>query len=284
MTDSKTTVAGPLVTVGVALYNHEKYIAQCLESILDQNYKNIELIVIDDGSPDQSHAAAEACLKARNCQDRVKLISRPNKGMCNTLNEIAQQSNGKYISFIGSDDFWLPHKISDQLAYLEAHEEHALVHSNSTRVDSSGAFIKEMDYSTRDHEGELFEAMIRKTGGINTPSHLYRSSVFEQIGYYDPQFKFEDTDFWLRLTKRFTVGFINQTHTCYRWHGNNLSARGNNLSFYFDDLIAIYTKNIDDVALRKYAVSRLCRKGIARSLKQLDFASAKKFTRLLFAQ
>lgn len=267
----------PLVTVGVAVYNHEHYIRQCIESVLDQDYDNIELIIIDDGSSDNSVKAIEACLSSRSYSKQVHLHSRPNKGMCNTLNEIAQRSQGQYISFVGSDDYWLSNKISDQLAYLESHTEHVLVHSNSIRVDSEGKYLKDMNYSERNNSGNLFEALIKRSGGINTPSHLYRTRVFDEIGYYDPQFRFEDTDFWLRLTKVYEVGFINKTHTCYRWHGENLSSRSNKLKFYFDELIAIYEKNIDEPGLRRYAVNRVCYKAIAKSLQAMDIKSAKKY-------
>lgn len=273
----------PLVTVGVAVYNHERYVQQCIESILDQDYENIELIIIDDGSLDNSFSVIQAFLEQRGLPSHVHLSSRSNKGMCNTLNEIAKKSQGKYVSYIGSDDYWLSNKISDQVTYLETHPECTLVHSNSSRVDSQGQFLKHMDYSGRDNSGNLFEAHIKRTGGINTPSHLYRTSIFNDIGYYDPQFRFEDTDFWLRLTKQHSVGFINTTHTCYRWHGENLSGQDNQIEFYFDELIAIYEKNIDDPALRNYAVNRMCRKAIARSIKAMDLNSTKKYIAKLFA-
>lgn len=274
----------PLVTVGVAVYNHEHYIEQCVESILDQDYDNIEVIIIDDGSSDRSVDVIQACLGRHQSPAHVQLSTRPNKGMCNTLNEIAHSSQGKYISYIGSDDYWLSSKITDQVAYLEAHSECALVHSNSSRVDSAGEYLKDMDYSERDNSGYLYEALIKRTGGINTPSHLYRTSVFDDIGYYDPQFRFEDTDLWLRLTKDHEVGYINKTHTCYRWHGNNLSSQDNKLKFYFDELIAIYEKNIDEPELRQYAIRRVCRKAIAKSLKAIDIHSAKKYVAKYFSQ
>lgn len=273
----------PLVTVGVAVYNHENYVEQCIDSVLDQDYENLELIIIDDGSPDNSVGAIQACLEKHGSPSHVQLSSRSNKGMCNTLNEIAQKSHGKYISYIGSDDYWLSNKITEQVAYLESHPDCTLVHSNSSRVDSQGQFLKDMDYSGRDNSGDLFEALIKRTGGINTPSHLYRTSVFDEIGYYDPQFRFEDTDFWLRLTKHHKVGYINETHTCYRWHGNNLSSQENNLAFYFDDLIAIYEKNIDEPELRNYAVNRVCKKAIAKSIKAMDFTNTKKYFSKLLA-
>ncbi len=257
----------PLVTVGVALYNHEDYIEHCLASIAEQEYPNIELIVVDDGSKDKSFNVAKTYL---NTQDRLKnysVTSRPNQGMCNTLNEIAKRASGKYISFIGSDDYWMANKLSEQVDYLEKHPECVLVHSNSIKVDANNKELKPIDYSKKINCGNVYEALIKRTGGINTPSHLYRTAVYQEIGYYDPQFKFEDTDFWLRLAKQHEVGFINKAHTYYRWHGDNLSDNKNALSFYYDELIRIYRKNIDEPELRRIAIRKIYKKSAQKALK-----------------
>lgn len=256
----------PLVTIGVALYNHERYIETCLQSLLAQTYPNLQIIVIDDGSPDRSHEVARRYLENQGSPPHCTLVTRPNRGMCNTLNEIARLAKGTYISFIGSDDYWMPGKIADQVAYLEAHPEITLVHSNSIRVNAAGEPIKNMDYSAKINSGNVFKALVQRTGGINTPSHLFRTGVFGEIGYYDPSFRFEDTDFWLRLTKDHLVGYINTYHTYYRWHGDNLSNRRNALLFYHEELIRIYRKNIEDPDLRRQAIRRIYRKSFSKSL------------------
>lgn len=240
-----------LVTVGVALYNHEKYIIKCLETIVKQTYKNIELIIIDDGSKDNSFLVAKNYLDNQEYNKNYKIYTRTNKGMCNTLNEIAYQAKGKYISFIGSDDYWMLDKIKDQVEFLETNECFVLVHSNSIKVDENGNEIGFLDYSNKKNSGDIFESIIYGKGGINTPSHLYRTDIYNQIGYYDSSLKFEDTDFWLRLTKIYEVGFIDKIHTYYRIHGENLSNSKNILKFYNEEIIKIFRKNIDDDTLKK---------------------------------
>jgi len=176
----------------------------------------------------------------------------------------------------------MANKISDQVAYLEKHPDTALVHSNSVKVDADSREIKAIDYSTKDNSGKLFEALVRRTGGINTPSHLYRRELYDTIGYYDPSFSFEDTDFWLRLTKHHTVGFINKVHTGYRWHGNNLSQSSNALKFYNEELIRIYKKNIDDPALLKMAILKIYRKSFVKALKARSLTHAIDYARRYF--
>jgi len=262
-----STAASPLVTIGVALYNHERYIETCLHSLLQQSYPNLQIIVIDDGSKDRSCDIARHYLEQHGQPFDCTFITRPNRGMCHTLNEIAKLATGTYISFVGSDDFWMPNKIADQVAYLEAHPDITLVHSNSIKVDADGNVLKTIDFSKKINSGNVFAALAQRTGGINAPSHLFRTCVFGEIGYYDPAFSFEDTDFWLRLAKHHEVGFINASHSCYRWHGSNLSDGQNALRFYHDELIRIYEKNIDDKDLRQQAIRRIYRKSLAKAVK-----------------
>jgi len=263
----KNILPSPLVTIGIPLYNHKRYIEQCLQSLVNQTYKNIEIIIIDDGSPDDSYDIAKQFMSKQNKNKNFIIKTRKNQGMCNTLNEIAKQAQGKYISFIGSDDYWATNKIEEQVEFLENSPHLMLVHSNSIKVDDSNKEIGRLDYSSKKNNGYIFESIIYGKGGINTPSHLYKTEIFKQIGYYDPNFRFEDTDFWLRLTAKFEIGFINKFHTYYRCHGDNMSNSDNMLKFYYEELIKIYIKNIEDPTLRQFAVSKMLRKSYSRALR-----------------
>lgn len=264
----------PLVTVGIPLYRHEAYIEECLASITTQSYQNIEIIVIDDGSPDDSFNVAKRYLDSQIHNKNFKIITRPNKGMCNTLNEIAQLAQGKYLSITASDDYWASDKIEDQVNFLELNPDNALVHSNSIKVDGNKKHLKHIDYSDKKNSGKLYEAMIFGEGGINTPSTMFKTSIFEDIGYYDPEFSFEDTDFWLRLTKHHKVGYINKFHTYYRWHGNNISNDKNAFIFFHQELERIYLKNIDEPNLRKHALTKLYKKSIRKAVNSVKLKTA----------
>lgn len=267
----------PLVTVGIPIYNHENYIKECIVSIIRQTYTNIELIIIDDGSNDNSYQIAKEILETQDNFKMYTIIKRENRGMCNTLNEIAHMAKGKYISFIGSDDFWHKDKIQDQTQFLEDNPHIYLVHSNSIIVDKNSQEISKIDYSKKINKGNVFQAIVMGKGGINTPSHLYKTKVFEKIGYYDPSFRFEDTDFWLRLTKIFEIGFINKYHSYYRWHGKNLSDGKNKLKFYNEEIIKIFQKNIDDANLKKYSILRIYRKSYLLALRKFKLLTFVKY-------
>lgn len=251
-----------LVTIGVPLYNHESYIVKCLDSLVRQTYRDIEIIVIDDGSTDDSFAIARKYLQSQTLNTRYDITTRPNRGMCNTMNEIAKRAQGEFISFIGSDDYWMPEKILDQADYLHDNPDVALVHSCSVRVDDTDQVIGEMNYPKKIKAGYLFKDLVTGKAKINTTSHLYRCALFDSIGYYDPSFSFEDTDFWLRLTKEHKVGFIDKVHCGYRWHGENLSNPKNDFVFYNDELLAIYRKNVSDPQLLKIALRKIHKKAM----------------------
>lgn len=260
-------MANPLVTIGVPLYNHEKYIVECLDSLVKQTYTPIEIIVIDDGSTDSSFQMARDFLNKQTHNHNFHISTRPNQGMCRTLNEIGAMAKGEYIAFIGSDDYWMHNKIADQAAYLKKHTDVTLVHSCSVRVDNSGNEIGKLNYPKKIKEGYLFEQLVTGGAKINTTSHLYRRSVFDTIGYYDPSFSFEDTDFWLRLCKSHKVGFINEEHCGYRWHGENLSDPKNDLLFYNRELQDIYRKNVADQKLLKIALRKIHKRATKKALR-----------------
>jgi len=261
----------PLVTVGIALYNHEAYIKECIDSVLDQTYDNIEIIVIDDGSKDGSYEVAKAALEGQS-KVPFTVYTRPNRGMCNTLNEIVGLTRGEYIAFIGSDDFWHPQKVEKQVAFLEANPDIGLVHSDSYIVDGMSKVTSLFSCQGRKNEGNLYEAIIMGTGLINTPAHLYRTSVYDKIGTYDPAYKWEDTDFWLRFSKHFLVGYIPEPLNYYRRHGENLSHEDNALKFVNEEVIKIYKKNIDDPELLRKGLLKIYRKSYLKALRKLKFA------------
>ena len=260
----------PLVTVGVALYNYEDYIVQCLESIVKQDYSNIELIVIDDGSTDNSYQVAKDYLDNQTHLTNVQIISRPNRGMCSTHNDVIDISKGEFTSFCGADDYWKLDKISDHANFLMNNPDISLVHSNSVVVDGNGKEGKESDFAKKINSGIIHEDFIYRRGGIHSASTMLRSKVYDEIGNYDTDFRWEDTDFFLRLTKKHKIGFVNKVHTYYRKHGSNMSDNKNRLTFLSQELLRIYEKNIDNPKHKKYLVLRVYKKATEAALKTMD--------------
>ncbi|MCD6061882.1 MAG: glycosyl transferase family 2, partial [Moraxellaceae bacterium] len=122
MNDTSTSL--PLVSVALPCYNHERYVQQCIQSIIDQDYPNLELILIDDGSRDGSVEKMRAMLPACEARfTRFEFRARPNVGLAATLNEMLEWCQGEYFSAVASDDAMLPHKTRLEVDYLQRHPQ-----------------------------------------------------------------------------------------------------------------------------------------------------------------
>ncbi|MDR0732858.1 MAG: glycosyltransferase [Dysgonamonadaceae bacterium] len=213
----------PLVSVIVSSYNHEKYIEKCIASIVNQTYKNIELIVVDDGSHDNSRAILERLQK----QHGFFLECQSNSGLAKTLNKaIRNYSHGKYIAGCGSDDYPTADRIEKQVKYLEAHPEYAMVCGKAHVVDGNG---KPLDMRIIDPVADpvkslQFESLIERNP-IPASTVMLRKDVWEKCGGYSENTLIEDLDMWLKIAHDYKIGYINEYLAYYRWHGENISCR-----------------------------------------------------------
>ena len=107
----------PTVSVVIPVYNGDRYLAEAITSVLDQTYKNFELIVVDDGSTDGSAEIAKSYKQA------VLYTFQPNGGLSKARNTGLALARGKYIAFLDHDDLWLPHKLARQVTYLDSHPD-----------------------------------------------------------------------------------------------------------------------------------------------------------------
>src|SRR5436309_14667644 len=112
----------PLVSVVIPVYNGERYLADAIQSVLDQTYRNFEVIVVDDGSTDRS---AEI---AKRFGEAVRYVYRTNGGVCKARNAGIAAARGAYIAFLDQDDLWLHDKLAAQVAYLDSHPEAGAVY------------------------------------------------------------------------------------------------------------------------------------------------------------
>ena len=119
----------PLVSVIVPEYNQEKYIEECLNSVVNQTYENLQIIVFNDGSKDQTGLKIEQFLKTQN--RKIEYISKENEGLCKTLNRGLRMTKGEYVAIIASDDMWLANKIEEQVRFLEENKNIGLVCSDA---------------------------------------------------------------------------------------------------------------------------------------------------------
>jgi len=231
----------PLVTVIIPSYNHERYISQSIESVISQSYKNLEIIVIEDGSKDQS-------LKIINdLADKYGfvVIARENRGVAKTLNEGIGLARGKYISFLASDDYYFPKRIENAVFQLEkSADKVAFVYCDGYIVNDAGQIIGLFgDRHPRPLVGSIYDNLL-VGNWISSIGVTYKTDVLKQF-MFDERFMIEDHTLFLRMFKNNKHGliFYDDLGFAYRWHGNNISKPGQLMEMenkliqhYFEDV------------------------------------------------
>jgi alpha-1,3-rhamnosyltransferase len=202
-----------LVTVIVPCYNHEKYVSECILSIVNQSYKNFELIVIDDGSTDSSVIVLEKLKEKYG----FTLIAQQNSGLSATLNRgIQNYAKGEYITFCASDDYWALDKLELQVAFMESNPSCYMCYGKTKYID---LFSNVMNYSKftdkRLRGGDIFEDLFLFK--FHPPvNYLFRKTVFELVGFYNPEIYAEDYFMNLKISSISKIGFIDEYLTFYR--------------------------------------------------------------------
>ncbi|MCX4026103.1 glycosyltransferase [Endozoicomonas sp. SM1973] len=207
----------PLVSVIISCYNHEKYITDCILSVVKQTYNNIELIVIDDGSSDES----PRILHELSQQYGFYFKARDNKGLSASLNEAISLSKGKYICPLGSDDIILLDKIEKQVKFLENRPDIAVCGGNIICIDDYNN-VKEKQRLKPYREVGFKKMLTQPKEGPAAPTVMIRSSALKEVNGFNTDIKLEDLNLWLKLThKGFKIAVLSDILAYYREHDNN---------------------------------------------------------------
>lgn len=246
----------PLVSVVIPSYNHEKYIQQSIQSVIDQTYANIELIVIDDGSQDHSVARIEAMRE--QCEQRFvrfMFISRENRGLSKTLNQGIELAQGEFFSVVASDDVMLPEKTHIQLQHILQDAKMVAICGAHQLIDDEGKVTKEKVNAT--YREFTFQEIFFHEHDLPASSQLIRLPELKAIGGYNENTKIEDWDLWLRLTEQdMCLVYIPDIIVGYRMHDSNLS---NDKSLMFDEVFKIVQRyqHMSGYAYAEYKVFKL---------------------------
>lgn len=220
----------PLISVLIPSFNHAQYIISCLTSILEDEYPNKEIIVIDDGSTDNSIDIIKHWYETK--KDEIsfpfKLLSRENRGVTKTLNELVSYASGIYLCFIASDDYLLANGINERVAYLEANPSKKAVFGDCVVVDKNGEIFLESGiqqlYNGRkeylsNNNLMAYELIFRWC--VPGPVLMVKRDVFDLIGGFDERLAIEDWDFYLKLCAKGLLGFTDIPVAAYRVHDRN---------------------------------------------------------------
>lgn len=209
----------PLVSVIMPCYNNADYVSAALKSVLSQDYSNFEVIVVDDGSTDESVKVL------RQFGNKITIIQQANQGPAAARNSGIKAAKGQYIAFNDSDDFWLPGKLSAQISYLEQHPDIALCYCQWAVWDNKVPFTEmEARFSNEistlqtddNYSGWLYIKLL-KDSVIHTITAVVRRKVLDEVGLFNANYRIgEDHDLWLRISQKYPMVKLKQVYAVYR--------------------------------------------------------------------
>jgi len=211
--------ASSSVSVVVPSYNHAQFVEVTLRSIMKQTLAPQELIVIDDGSTDDSPRVIERVLN--DCPFHCELIARENRGLSATLNEGFERSFGEYFAYLGSDDVWLPEFLDARVKLLEARAQAVLAYGHAYFIDEENRIVDCTADWARYADGDA-RAMLLETTAPMSPTVLYRRAALEGQRWNEAA-RLEDYDFYLRLSEEGEFAFDARVLSAWRRHDSNVS-------------------------------------------------------------
>lgn len=233
-----------LVTVIIASYNHGPYIEQSILSVLNQTYPHIELLVVDDGSTDDSVERIERLQAQHGFDFRVQR----NKGLTHTLNEAIARAKGTLIAPFGSDDIMMPDRIAIQVQYMADKPEVGICAGNIELIDSQGELFpevrqrREVPFRRLDFEDMFLE----RKPYPPAPTLLIRREALEKVGGFDPDIRLEDLLIELKVTHAgYFIDGLSVVMARYRKHASNSYK---NHRFMIDNILRTYAKFKDHPA------------------------------------
>ena len=198
------------VSVVIPAYNAADLTVKTVESVLEQTYANIEVIVVDDGSTDNTGE------RLQPYAGRIKYIYKENGGACSARNLGIRMAEGDYIGFLDCDDIYLPGKIERSVDYLERRPDFGFVHTPVRFIDEEDVPLRVYALPEGRRTGRIAKRLLSRNFICNS-TILARRSCFGEAGFFDEKlFTHADWDMWLRLAERYKVGYINSPLTLYR--------------------------------------------------------------------
>jgi len=262
--------AMPLVSLCIPAYNHEEYIGKTIESLIDQSYQNIELIIINDGSKDKTDKIIESHIDKCNKRFvRFVYINRENRGLPKTLNEMIGLSQGEYIKFIASDDLVPKDSIYTFIAHMLKNGLDVL-YGRLLIIDEGGRVIKEIEGLIGLNELYTFDSFnvseALKCSPTRGSAWVIRADAIRQIGCFDEISKIEDWEFILRvLVNQLNIGYISKIAAYYRIYRKSGPYFGSYLDWLMSDLYILNKYKDYDVYSYRQGVKNVFKRSLLGS-------------------
>lgn len=243
----------PKVSALVPTYNCAAYLPKALDSALAQTFDDLEVIVIDDGSTDNTREIVERYQQAN--PGKIVYIYQKNQGISFARNAGMRISRGEYFALLDADDQWLPDHLKESVAVLEANPGAGVVHSNITFIRENGEAMETPVRRKEFLSGQVFRNIFLRDADISCPTVVFRKACCDKVGLFDEQLSrlgCEDRELWLRIAQHYPFAYIDKVLALYLVRSSSVS------------------RNMEKmIKARMYVVDKFCPPGADNKLRRL---------------
>ena len=269
----------PRVSVVIPTFNCATYLPLAIDSVLSQSYKDLEILVVDDGSTDGTAERISHHMK------RIRYVYQENEGASAARNRAVEMSTGEYIAYLDADDMWYPQKLELQVAYLDRDMECGLVHSDVCVIDERDEILHRQFNSETARsvpQGSCLLQLLHHSH-IQTLTVVERRDCFEKVGGFDKRLPIaQDYMHWILIAlEGWKIGYIGEPLAKYRWRRGSLMASKRRL---LEDYERIYSILLNETSLGdrygKHAIDTIEERitSVQRELAGVDYAEGRNAT------
>lgn len=217
----KSMTYNPLVSFIISVYNGEDYIEECIRSVFNQTYKNLEIIIIDDNSNDSTNYIIKRLAEEEKI--KIKIIkNKINIGLTRSLNLAAKHANGDWLARLDADDLSKIDRISSQINFASRNKQYSIIASSCDFIDKKGNYLFTKSYPSKH---EIIRSRLEKIGAFFPHSSVLISrKVFNAMNGYNPFMKYsQDLELWLRASSQYRIFSIDKPLVSIRIHSKRIS-------------------------------------------------------------
>lgn len=191
----------PSISVVIPVYNGADYLCEAIDSVLNQPYSNYEIIVVDDGSTDETWSLIQSY------GSKVRGIKQENRGVAGALNHGIRSSNSDYVAWLSHDDLFLPDKLQRQIEFLLQNNEFSACYTDYYVIDKLGNIVRSVESPWYPREQAMW--VLFGQGYINGSTMLINRSCFKKVGWFSEELRFtQDVEMWIRMLRHFSIGRV----------------------------------------------------------------------------